>query len=113
MCVWESILTFYLAIDSQHVKVRRDVAQKTKKQKESGHIEGIYHECLTPELDILVKKKFWVSNIQARAPTEAVIPKYVQPKTILSLDVPSDLKLILETCWTTFVFMSMLKSRCL
>ena len=74
------------------IKVRRDVAQKTKKQKESGHIEGIYHECLTPELDILVKKKFWVSNIQARAPTEAVIPKYVQPKTILSLDVPSDLK---------------------
>ena len=37
------------------IKVRRDVAQKTKKQKESGHIEGIYHECLTPELDILVK----------------------------------------------------------
>ena len=33
-----------------------------------------------------------MSNIQARAPTEAVIPKYVQPKTILSLDVPSDLK---------------------
>ena len=32
-----------------------------------------------------------MSNIQARAPTEAVIPKYVQPKTILSLDVPSDL----------------------
>ena len=32
-------------------------------------------------------------NIQARAPTEAVIPKYVQPKTILSLDVPSDLNL--------------------
>ena len=32
-----------------------------------------------------------MSNIQARAPTEAVIPKYVQPKTILSLDIPSDL----------------------
>ena len=32
-----------------------------------------------------------MSIIQARAPTEAVIPKYVQPKTILSLDVPSDL----------------------
>ena len=32
--------------------------------------------------------------MQARAPTEAVIPKYVQPKTILSLDVPSDLKVL-------------------
>ena len=35
-----------------------------------------------------------MSNIQARAPTEAVIPKYVQPKTILSLDVPSDLNIL-------------------
>ena len=64
----------------------------SKGQIESGHIEGIYHECLSTELDILVKKKIWVFNIQARAPTEAVIPKYVQPKTILSLDVPADLK---------------------
>ena len=54
-------------------------------QIESGHIEGIYHECLTTELDILVKKNFWVSNIQARAPTEAVIPKYVQP-TVATLE---------------------------
>ena len=45
---------------------------------------------------ILSKKNFWVSNIQARATTEAVIPKYVQQKTILSLDVPSDLKLFIE-----------------
>ena len=37
-----------------------------------------------------------MSNIQARAPTEAVIPKYVQPKTILSLDVLSDLKVHLD-----------------
>ena len=29
--------------------------------------------CLTSKLDILLKENFWVSNIQARAPTEAVI----------------------------------------
>ena len=40
---------------------------------ESGHIGGIYHGCLTSKLDILLKENFWVSNIQARAPTEAVI----------------------------------------
>ena len=44
-----------------------------------------------------------MSNIQARAPTEAVIPKYVQPKTILSLDGPSDLKDFFPSHITSYV----------
>ena len=72
----------YYQIKSPDLTKRRDRSRGRCRSREdrelvmaieSGHFGGIYHRCPTTKLDILLKENFPLSNIQARAPTEAVI----------------------------------------